>query len=347
MSATLEQRRLGELDWIVVAGDRDSAFAELGRHCAARIAALVGASEMLARLRGRAERSPHYAGVRERSRVDCPQQWAELECLAAGAGVDVEDLVLLNLRGDLGTDGTGCTDVAFRSGDDVVIAHNEDGSADFDCVMLTLLIEGDPAVSVFWYPGMLPSNSFVVTDSGLTWGCDAVQVERPAEAPGRHFIARAMQGARSIDELEEHLRHHPSAGGFAYAIGDWRGNAAAHLEAAAGRVSRVDLTDHLLWHTNHLRHLDGLDRAEAESLGRGEVAGRWRPEGPPVEWCLDSLAGRGTDAGGVHRDGAVGSVTPGASVTLGTLIVECASGRITIAPRGRPPVTRDVESLLR
>lgn len=332
----------------MVSGDRASVFTELGRHCADRIASLVGASDMLARLRGRAEKSPFYAGVCERSRVDCPQQWAELEALAAGAAVDLDDLVLLNLRGDLGADGTGCTDVAFRSGDDVVIAHNEDGSADFDCVMLTLLIEGDPAVSVFWYPGMLPANSFVVTDAGLAWGCDAVQVDRPAEAPGRHFIARAMQGARSIDELETYLREHPSAGGFGYAVGDWRGNAAAHLEAAAGQVSRADLTpptDHL-WHTNHLRRLEGLDTAETESLRRGEVATDWRPAGDPVQWCLGALATRGTDDGGVHRDPVTGATGTG-SVTLGTLIVECAAGRITIAPRGRPAVTRELDSLLR
>lgn len=340
MSATLEQRRLNDLDWIVVSGDRTSVFTELGRHCADRIARLVGASDMLAGLRRRAEDSPYFDSISERSRIDCPQQWSELTALAAGAGVDLEDLVLLNLRGDLGTDGTGCTDVAFRSGGDVVIGHNEDGAIDFDCVMLTLLIDGDPAVSVFWYPGMLPANSFVITANGLAWGCDAVQVVHPAEAPGRHFVARAMQTAGSIDELEAHLREHPSAGGFAYAIGDWRHNAAAHVEAAAGHVSRVDLTDELLWHTNHLRQLDGLDTAEDGSLRRGEVAEEWRPDGEALDWCLDSLARRGVDDGGVHRPG-------GGSVTLGTLVVECAAGRITVVPRGAEPVTRDIASLLR
>lgn len=363
MTATLEQRRLGELDWIVVRGERGEVFEALGQHCAERIAAVVGTSELLPQLRTRAERSPHYAEVRERSRLDCAQQWAELQSLALGAGVDAEDLVLLNLRGDLGEDGTGCTDVAFRSGSEVVIAHNEDGSADFDCVMLTLVIDEDPAVSVFWYPGMLPANSFVITDTGLAWGCDAVQVDHPARAPGRHFIARAMQGASTIEELEEFLRSHRSAGGFAYAVGEWRGNRAAHLEAAAGQVSRVDLpTDlpvdlptgsaatggrnsgtPLLWHTNHLRQLEGLDRAGEESVTRGEVAADWEPTGSAVGWCLDSLAARGTSEGGVHRDAAPGAAT---SVTLGTLILECESGQLTIAPRGRPVVTRSVPELL-
>lgn len=109
--------------------------------------------------------------------------WAEL---AAGAGAPLNDLALLNFRGDLGIfawdtadDGTGCNDLAWRR-ELSFIAHNEDQAAFFAgrCMLLTQDLDGWQPVTVFAAPGFLPSNAFTVTGSGLVWSIDRIQAAR-------------------------------------------------------------------------------------------------------------------------------------------------------------------------
>ena len=103
---------------------------------------------------------------------------AELAALADVAGVAVEDLALLNFRGDLGhVEGSfDCSDLAWRR-ERSFIAHNEDQGASMigRCVLLTLAIDGLPPVCAFWCPMFLPSNAFWVTD-GLVLSVDSLTV---------------------------------------------------------------------------------------------------------------------------------------------------------------------------
>ncbi|GAB3706977.1 C45 family autoproteolytic acyltransferase/hydolase [Mariniluteicoccus flavus] len=330
----LHHRTLAHLDWFVVSGDAETAYAELGRACAPRIRAVVESAAVMAPLRQRAEWSPHLPHVLEASR-NTPAH-AELVALAAGAGIPTADLELLNLRGDLGTDGLGCTDVALCRPDGLVVAHNEDGPADFDCVAVTLDIDGRAPIWAFWTPGMIPANSFVITGHGLAHGCDAITVTTPAAAPGRHFVARGLADATTLDDARAHLRSTPSAGGFHYALTDWRRGAYAGVEAAAGQFAEL-ADDPVAWHTNHLRAIDGLDAPAENSLVRGRTAATWElPDGDPVAWCLDQL-GRRPMPEGVYRG----------PETLGTMVLDCrAEPALTLQAGGQPPETIRVEDLL-
>ena len=117
MSVSVEERRLGGLRWIVLAGPEREAFGALGEHVRAELAAPDEAWPMLARLRQHVSTAPgrdHLASVRRATQERYGEEWAELAAFAAGAAVPFEDLVLLNLRGDLGwTEGAmGCSDLA-------------------------------------------------------------------------------------------------------------------------------------------------------------------------------------------------------------------------------------------
>ena len=105
MSVSLAEYRLGGLRWIVLNGRDREAFGALGEHVRAELAALAEAWPALPGLRrhvsgppGRdlpGRGPPGHDGV-------LAAEWAELAAFAAEAGVPFDDLVLLNLRGDLG-----------------------------------------------------------------------------------------------------------------------------------------------------------------------------------------------------------------------------------------------------
>src|SRR5690606_10743349 len=104
------------------------------------------------------------------------------------------------------------------------------------------------------------------------WGVDHLPVSVPATAPGRHFVARALQRVSSIDEAVCFLREHPSAGGFAFTIGELHTGRVVSLEAAAGQVAGVEASAHeqpFVWHTNHLRYLPTAAADGARSRAPG------------------------------------------------------------------------------
>jgi hypothetical protein len=256
--------------------------------------------------------------------------------------VPPDDLVLLNLRGDLGTvdSGSGCSDLGWRR-ERSVIAHNEDGALEDvgRCALLTMTGTGRPPVTAFWYPGFLPANAFALTGDGLVWTVDHLPVAAPRSAAGRHFAGRGLQrAARSVDQVIGYLRTHPSAGGFAYTIGDLAGRV-VNLEAAAGRHAIAEAgpgRGPLLWHTNHGRYLPGADpEPGGTSAARGETLAALGvpPVDPGPSWFLDVLTS--PPPGGVRSDPGPGGR---GLVTLCTLVADLTAGEAVIAARGEPPV---------
>src|SRR6478672_2028632 len=104
MSVSLHEHRLGSLRWLVLTGPDREAFGGLGEHVRAELTALAGAWPVLPRLRRHVSGPPgrdRLAAVRRATQEAFPAEWAELAAFAAGAGVQFDDLALLNLRGDL------------------------------------------------------------------------------------------------------------------------------------------------------------------------------------------------------------------------------------------------------
>ena len=315
MSAALREQNLGPIRWLVVSGEAGDSFRALGGHMRAEIREAVTEWTSTQRLREHVSASPgreQFAAVRSATQAGFAAEWAELAALADGAGVAVEDLALLNFRGDLGhVEGSvNCSDLAWRR-ERSFIAHNEDQGASMTgrCVLLTLAIDGLAPVCAFWCPMFLPSNAFWVTD-GLVLSIDSLDVPKPAPWAGRHFIARGLQRrCRTIDEAIGYLRANPCASGYAYTIGDYpassNGRSRNHGDGAGtGRVVGVEAVrdEHhvvevggsdgpLFWHTNHARFLPGTIGGEACQRA-GVLVGRPVPDDEPdAAWFLRLLAG--------------------------------------------------------
>jgi hypothetical protein len=361
MSVSLDEHELGGLRWIVVRGPDREAFWALGEHMRDEMAALTQTWGLVAKLREHVSGPPgreRLASVRRASAQDLPEVWAELAAFAEGCAAPFDDLALMNFRGDLGpvTGGIGCSDLAWRR-ERSLIGHNEDGAPENvgQCALLTLALDGLPTVTAFWYPGFLPANAFTVTADGLVWTIDHLPVASPGDGAARHFVGRGLQrSARTLDAAVDYLRTHPSAGGFAYTIGD-RAGRIVNVEAMAGRHAAVEAGPQqagpqqagpqqagpqscpLLWHTNHGRYLPGAEPApEGTSVARGQTLSALRvPEqDPDPAWFLRVLAGAPLPHG-VRRDHEAGDP----SVTLCTFIADLTADEAVIAVRNAQPVT--------
>jgi acyl-CoA:6-aminopenicillanic acid acyl transferase len=345
MTVTLEEQRLGALRWIVLSGPRTEAFRELGRHMGAEIGAVLAGWDYMDRLRRHVARPPgsaRLATIAWASKAEFGDVWAELAALADGAEVPLDDLALLNFRGDLGVigGGGGCSDLAWRRRESF-IAHNEDDAEFFAglSVLLTLALDGLPPVTTFWKPGFVPSNTFTVTGTGLVWAIDHMPEAAPAAQPGRHFVARGLQRrAATLDQAVRYLRGHPSAGGFAYTIGDRSGRIVT-VETAARQYASAEVGQRgpLAWHTNHARYLAGAQAdPHGTSLARGEVleALDIPAEEPDAAWFTRILCGA------APPDGVRADPSPsGTSMTLCTLVAGLTSGDGVLVGRGAEPVT--------
>ena len=105
MGAVLREQNLGPIRWLVVSGEAGDCFRALGGHMRAEIREAVTEWTSTQRLREHVSASPgreRLAAVRSATQMAFEAEWAELAALADVAGVAVEDLALLNFRGDLG-----------------------------------------------------------------------------------------------------------------------------------------------------------------------------------------------------------------------------------------------------
>lgn len=330
--------------WLVVEGSREAAFEALGEEARETIRDLVATctgldDDLPGRLASSSVLSRRYEAVAENSRSQYPEAWSELERLAVAAGVDFQDLLLINLRGDLGSpDGTGCTDMVWTDGSVSLLAHNEDGDSGFlgRCHLLTLVIDDDPALTTWWYPCFLPSNTFSFNEYGLCIGTNHVSVKFPAAAPGRHFVARSLQKATDLDAFTDLMQTSPFAGGYGFTAGSMGSGGAIGAEAAAGSVvvRPVDAESvDCVWHTNHLRMLDSVpDKPSEESLARGKrLSALTMPEKADREWMLELLS-EDPVIGGIRPDGA------GDIATLSTVVYDLTGGEVIVKVRNSRPI---------
>ena len=352
MSVALDEHRLGSLRWIVLTGPDQDEFRALGEHARGEVAPLEQGWPALPRLRRHVSGSPgrdRLSAVRRATAARFDPEWAELAAFAEGAAVPLDDLALLNFRGDLGLvdGGIGCSDLAWcreRS----VIAHNEDGAQEDvgRCGLLTLAAPGRPPVTAFWYPGFLPANAFAVTGDGLVWTIDHLPVAWPGDGAGRHFVGRGLQRtARTVEAAIDYLRANPSAGGFAYTIGD-RAGRIVNVEAAAGCHAFVTAgagSEPLLWHTNHGRYVPGAEpSSQGTSVARGKILDTLAVPAvePGLAWFLSVLAGAPLP-GGVRAEPGPDS----RATTLCTFVADLTAGEAVIAARDDNPVAIPLQDL--
>lgn len=347
-TATVTRRRLGAMRWLMVSGSRQACFRALGEQAAPTIRDVLDSLPQLHALR-RHVATPvgrgRFDAVVEATAARFPIHMEEIAAMAGGAGVEVETLVLLNLRGDFGDPRAGgCSDIAVP-GDAWVLGHNEDGDPCFtgEISGLTLAVDGERPVFALWYPGMLPANAFTL-NSGLAWGIDHVPPAAASVGPARHVVARALQQAEDLDAAIELLRCAPSAGGFAYNFVERTTGRVLTVEAGGGAAGRAEARGGgaMLWHTNHLRYTTASGTEPGpSSCARGDVLARVTAEGAE-ERTLD--AHRVLDV--LTTPLPHGVRAEGQSVTLCTVVVDGASNGATFVPRAGEAVRVPIDELL-
>ena len=186
-----------------------------------------------------------------------PRHMREIEGIAAGAGLPLDEIFLWNCRGDLrdldpALDDTGCTTVLLP-GETAVIGHNEDGAADLAGLCFLCEVEPDegPGFTAFCYPGMLPGHAFGVNRLGLVQTINNVRPHDLAVGVPRHVISRAVLDCRDLDQAVALLQRTDRASGFHHALGQAGDSRLLSVEAPASGCTVIEAQGPLA-HANHL-----------------------------------------------------------------------------------------------
>ena len=229
------------------------------------------------------EGQARYQQLLELHQVRYPDYFAELEGIADGAECSFEALFLVNMRGEYRGYLRGCSDCALVTDDAALIGHNEDGSPAFrgNLYLVHARVEGKPAFTALSYPGFLCGNAFGFNAEGICFSVDHVQPRDVRVGVGRHFIARSLLEARSLDDAIERATVPGRASGFSYTIGSIPERRVVLVEVAPGDHHVREIRG-VYFHANHYRELaDANQIIHPSSQARVERAKVMMQKSPP------------------------------------------------------------------
>ncbi len=269
MRAVTAESILVGLRWLRIAGDRESVFRTLGALTSHEVNSVVAQAPELPELRKPSNASRADRIIQE-SRRRLPEESREIDLIAEGADVDRADLWLLNLRGDLGHWGEGCSTFATNRTGGPIVCHNEDGHLSWvgKVVLVSLEVEHDPPVFAFHYPGLLPAVSFWIGAQGLVAALNHIPANG-RKGVGRHLVARRIQRSRSAAEAIMAASSLRAGGSYAVTLATRSGGVVVVEFGPAGtHVETADQDrDRSVAHTNHYRWLGGCT-GDADSRER-------------------------------------------------------------------------------
>ena len=204
-----------------------------------------------------------------------PQYISELEGMAEGAERPFEEIFAVNLRGEFAglivpeqqtkraanSGGQGCTDCLVLIPEAALIGHNEDGppAGSGNMFVVRVTVDGYPTFNALCYPGFLAGNAFGFNEFGILHSINNV-APRPVKAGvARHFIARSLLEARSLEEAVWRVSIPGRAAGFNYNIGSLAERRIVSVEVAPGR-HHVREVQGFYTHTNHYFELNDQEQ---------------------------------------------------------------------------------------
>lgn len=199
-----------------------------------------------------------------------PDLVEEMDGIAAGAGLDRDDVLTLNAFPDIAL-WNSCTTAIVRtgSGGQPLLFQNNDAFAAYGDTMLVLHVLGGPSHTSVTYAGMVGESG--INEHGLAVAGNSLCTRHGG--PGVPFIAliRKVLEQPTVAEAIALIQTIPRAAGMAYALVDAHGDA-AYLETSADRVGQLQVGD---WtaHTNHslLPELRDAERATEGFLARSRA----------------------------------------------------------------------------
>jgi hypothetical protein len=202
-----------------------------------------------------------------------PRYIAELEGMADGSGRPFEEIFAVNLRGEIAgliaskqqtinptaTDAgvQGCTDCLVLTPETALIGHNEDGSpAGYGNMFVVHAdIDDRPKFSALCYPGFLPGNALGFNEFGILHSINHVAPRPVKLGLARHFIARSLLEARSLEDALGRAAISDRAAGFNYNIGSHTERRIISVEVSPDR-HHVHEVRGCYTHTNHYFELN-------------------------------------------------------------------------------------------
>jgi len=192
-------------------------------------------------------------------RARFPRYWQEIQGLAAGLELPVEEVFMWNCRGDFPglASVDGCTTVYGQTAQGTLIAHNEDGLPQLrsDCAIVHARPTEGAAFTSFAYPGSIPGHTFAVNEFGIVATVNNLRPTAISTGLPRQILGRATLDARSIDEAVAAVSTAPRAGAFHHAFAQAGSSRVVSLEATSSATTVVEVQQPQ-GHANHQVHGD-------------------------------------------------------------------------------------------
>jgi hypothetical protein len=259
---------------------------------------------------------------------------SELEGLAQGARRPFEELLLVNLRGEyrehLRDLGRGCFDCALVTDDTALIGHNEDGSPAFrgSLYLVQAEVEGKTGFTALSYPGFLCGNAFGFNREGICISVDNVRPRGARLGVGRHFIARSLLEAASLDDAIKRMTVAGRASGFGHTIGSIHERRVVYVEVAP-EVHHVREIQGCYVHATHYLELTDVDQIiDPSSRARVERANAILESNPPLDAAgvLSLLGDETNEEYPIYRT----ATPPDKNATLHTVLFDLDARRLRI-----------------
>ena len=251
-----------------------------------------------------------YQKLLEINRGRYPEYFVELEGLSQGAERPFEDIFLINMRGEYQDwpevpGAHGCSDCVIVTEDAALVGHNEDGSPLLEgrLALLRARVEGKPAFTTLAYPGFLCGNAFGFNSKGICFSVDNVHPENHRVGVGRHFLARSLLEASSLQDAIARVTVPGRASGFSYTIGSINERRVVQVEVAP-ESHHIREIQGFSFHANHYQELTGVNQiVEPSSQARVERAKSLLQENLPLNTMgiLTVLGDRANDQYPIHR----------------------------------------------
>lgn len=208
---------------------------------------------------------PRLAVLEHSVRSEFPDIWQELEGLAYGLELPMQQVFAWNCRGDLlASVPDGCTTVQLAEEGRHTIAHNEDGLPFFKghCFIAQVTPNEGPGFASFCYPGSIPGHTYAVTETGLVQAVNNLRLLGCTPTLPRMVLGRALMKAQTLGEALALIQQHSSCGGFHFTLAQAGDPRLISIEFGNGQHSTRDIKAAAV-HANHALHLQSGIQAQA------------------------------------------------------------------------------------
>jgi len=179
-----------------------------------------------------------------------PDYFQELNGIAEGSGIDIKDLLWFSYDTDI----TGCTNLAIKSNDRIMLGHNEEWDKDVKLYLVKANVanqyrKSNSSFISISYSGQLP-GLIGFNKNGISFGGNSIDTNINEAGTPIPFLTRSFLDANSLDEVIEVISKNKREVGMNYLV----------VSAGEGKMANIEWSpedynviygDKFIAHTNH------------------------------------------------------------------------------------------------